>query len=31
MTRGADGFDARDVLLGKTDDVTVEQAASAWR
>jgi len=31
MTRGADGFDARDVLLGEIDDVTVEQAASEWR
>jgi hypothetical protein len=31
MTRGADGFDACDVLLGEIDDVTVEQAASAWR
>ena len=31
MTRGADGFDARDVLLDEVDDVTVEQAASAWR
>jgi len=31
MTRGADGFDARDVLLGEVDDVTVEQAARAWR
>jgi len=31
MTRGTDGFDARDVLLGEIDDATVEQAASAWR
>ena len=31
MTRGIDGYDARDVLLGEVDDMTVEQAASAWR
>jgi len=29
MTSGADGFDARDVLVGNFDDVTVEQAVLA--
>ena len=31
MTRGTDGFDARDVLAGRLDDATVSQAVEARR